>query len=114
METVSLQRRSIAALSYVLGFVTGVVILLVEPHDKYIRFHAMQSTISTGSLFVLNILFGLLFSRFGIFSFLSTISGLVIWILIIGICVLCFYRAKQGRVYKLPYFGNWAEKRISG
>ena len=80
MESVSLQRRSVAALSYLLGFVTGIVVLMVEPHDKFIRFHAMQSTLSTGTLFFLNIIFGLVFSRFGIFSFLSTLSGLVIWI----------------------------------
>lgn len=112
MESVSIQRRSVAAISYILGFVTGVVVLMVEPEDKFIRFHAMQSTIATGSLFILNILLGLLFSRFGIFSFLSTISGLLIWILIFGIIVLCFYRAKQGRVYKLPYFGKIAERRV--
>ncbi len=112
MESVSLQRRSVAALSYLLGFVTGIVVLMVEPHDKFIRFHAMQSTLSTGTLFFLNIIFGLVFSRFGIFSFLSTLSGLVIWIVIFIFCVLGFYRAKQGRVYKLPYFGRWAEKRV--
>ena len=112
MENVSVQRRSVAALSYVMGFVTGIVVLMVEPNDKFIRFHAMQSTLTTGTLFILNFALGLLFSRFGIFSFLSTISGLVIWVIIFGIIVLCFYRAKQGRVYKLPYFGNWAEKKV--
>lgn len=112
METVSVQRRSVAAISYVFGFVTGIVVLMVEPEDKFIRFHAMQSTISTGSLFLLNIILGLVFSRFGFFSFISTFSGLIIWVLIIGIIVICFYRAKQGRVYKLPYFGKIAERRV--
>lgn len=112
MESVSVQRRSVAALSYVAGFITGIVVLMVEPRDRFIRFHAMQSTIATGSLFVANVLLGLLFSRFGVFSFLSTISGLIIWILIVGMCVICFYRAKQGRVYKLPYFGEIAERRV--
>jgi len=112
MESVSVQRRSVAALSYIAGFVTGIVILMVEPHDKFIRFHAMQSSIATGSLFILNIVLGLFLSRFGILSFLSTVSGIIIWAMIIGLCVLCFYRAKQGRVYKLPYFGNLAERRV--
>lgn len=108
----SSQRNTIAALSYVLGFVTGVVILMVEPNDKFIRFHAMQSAVASGSLFVLNIILGLLFSRLGIFSLLSTISGLVIWALIVVLCIVGFLRAKQGRVYKLPYFGNWTERKI--
>jgi len=108
----SSQRNVVAALSYVFGFLTGVVVLMVEPHDKFIKFHAMQSAVSTGSLFVLNILLGLVFSKFGVFSFISTISGILIWIVIFGMCVIGFYKAKQGRVYKFPYFGNWVEKRL--
>lgn len=108
----SSQRNAVAALSYVLGFLTGAVVLMVESNDKFIKFHAMQSVISTGSLFVLNIMLGLIFSGFGVFSFISTISGVLIWATIIGMCVFGFYKAKQGRVYKLPYFGNWAEKRV--
>lgn len=108
----SSQRNAVAALSYILGFLTGFVVLMVEPHDKFIRFHAMQSVIATGSLFVLNILLGLAFSNFGVFSFISNISGILIWAVIFAICVVGFYRAKQGRVYKLPYFGNWVEKRV--
>ena len=112
MEGVSQQRRMVAALSYFLGFVTGIVVLMVEPQDKFIRFHAMQSTLSTGTLFILNIILGLVFSRFGIFSVISTFSGLVIWVAVFAFCVLGFFRAKQGRAYKLPYFGKWAEKKV--
>src|SRR6185312_9912505 len=34
-----------AALSYVLGFITGIIFLVLEPykHDRFVRFHAMQS-----------------------------------------------------------------------
>lgn len=108
----SSQRNVVAGLSYVLGFVTGVVILMVEPSDKFIRFHALQSTAATGSLFILNIILGLLFSRLGVFSFLSTLSGLFIWGLIIASCIVGFLRAREGRVYKLPYFGNWVERKV--
>lgn len=112
MESVSLQRRSIASLSYIFGFITGIVVLVVEPKDKFIRFHALQSLSVTSVLFGLNIILGLVFSRFGIFSFLSTISGIIIWIMIISVCVIGFYRAKQGRVYKFPFFGDWAEGKV--
>lgn len=113
MDGVSKQRRSVASLAYIAGFVTGVVILMVEPADKYIRFHAMQSTIATGSLFILNIVLGLLLTKLGIFSFLSTLSGILIWLAIIVICAVGFYQSRQGRVYKFPYFGQIAEKKVS-
>jgi hypothetical protein len=39
------QSRPIAALTYLLGFVTGVIFLYLEPYDKdeFVRFHARQS-----------------------------------------------------------------------
>ena len=106
-------RNLVAAISYILGFVTGIVILMVEKDDKFIRFHAMQSTIATGSLFVLNVILGIVFGKFGIFSFLSVISGLIIYLLIFYVCIISFINAYKGKVYKLPIFGNMAEKRVN-
>ncbi len=102
-------RSLVGAVSYVLGFVTGIVILMVEKDDKFIRFHAMQSTVVTGSLFVLNIILGIVLSPLGIFAFVSTLSGFVIWAAIIASCVAGFLQARRGRVYKLPFFGQIAE-----
>ncbi len=105
-------RNQVAAISYVLGFVTGIVILMVEKDDCFIRFHAMQSTVTTGSLFALNIILGVVLAQLGIFSFISTLSGIVIWLAIFYICVKSFIRAHKGEVYKLPVFGNFVEKRV--
>ena len=107
--SVDSSRSLVGAVSYILGFVTGVVILMVEKDDKFIRFHAMQSTIATGSLFVLNIILGVVLSPLGIFAFVSTLSGFVIWALIIASCFAGFVQAKRGRVYKLPIFGHFSE-----
>lgn len=105
-------RNQVAATSYILGFVTGIVILMVEKEDKFIRFHAMQSMVATGSLFVLNIILGVVLAQLGIFSFISTLTGIVIWLVIIFICIKSFIEAYHGKVYKLPVFGNYAEKKV--
>lgn len=105
-------RNLVAATSYVLGFITGIVILMVEKDDKFIKFHAMQSTVATGSLFVLNIILGIVLTPLGLFSFISTLTGIIIWVAIIFICIRSFIKAYQGEVYKLPVFGNFAEKRV--
>ncbi len=112
MTSVDKSRNLVAAISYALGFVTGIVILLVEKDDKFIRFHAMQSTVFTGSLFALNLVLGLLLSRLGIFSFLSTISGLIIWLIIVYVCFISFIKAYKGKVHKLPFAGDYSEGRI--
>lgn len=104
-------RNLVGALCYLLGFITGGVILFTEEHDKFIRFHAMQSMISTGSLFLLNIIFGITLGRLGFLSVVADILGVVIWILIPIICVFGFAMAWQGKVFKLPVFGEIAERR---
>jgi uncharacterized membrane protein len=44
-STTSLDPNIAAALSYGLGWVTGVAFLLMEHENRFVRFHAMQSTI---------------------------------------------------------------------
>ena len=48
-----------AAASYLLGFVTGIIFLLIEKQSKFDRFHAMQSTLLFGGLFIVNIFYTL-------------------------------------------------------
>ncbi len=106
-------RRQVASISYVLGFVTGFVILMVEQDDKFIRFHAMQSLISTLSLIILNFLLGIFFAPLGIFSVISNFLGFLLWILIVGFCLLGFLGARHGKIYKFPVFGQIAERVVS-
>lgn len=90
-----------AALSYVLGFITGIVFLLTSK-DKYVRFHAWQSTITSIGVVVLNFVLGL------------TISGLLL-VPLIGLGSLILFivlivKAYQGEKFKLPIIGDYAEK----
>ncbi len=105
-------RNTVAALSYVLGFVTGIVILLVEKDDKFIRFHAMQSTLATGSLFLLNIAIGLVLRPLGILDFLAGILNIIFWLLIFLVIVASIVKTYQGRLFKWPMVGEFSEKQI--
>jgi uncharacterized membrane protein len=52
-----MQANLAALLSYLLGFITGIIFYVIEKDNKFVRFHAMQSTITFGALFVLNTIF---------------------------------------------------------
>src|SRR5690625_1478809 len=43
-------------LCYLLGFVTGIVFLLMENENRFIRYHAIQSIIVSVALIILNII----------------------------------------------------------
>ncbi len=88
-------------LCYLLGFVTGIVFLLVEKKSRFVKFHAMQSTITFLSLFVISLILG----------FIPIIGLLVypIWILSLILWLLLMIKALRGERYLLPIVGKMAE-----
>lgn len=102
-------RNIVAALSYLLFFVTGIVILLVEKDDRYIRFHAMQSAMMFGGLFIANFVISLLLSPI---ELLSNLINTLVWIVMIILWLTSMIKAYQGRVFKWPIVGDLAEKQV--
>lgn len=102
-------RNLVAALSYFLGFITGIVILLVEKDDKFIRFHALQSTITFGGLFVVNILIGIIFEPLGIFEILGRFIDTILFIISIIVWLVSMVKAYNLQIFKWPITGKLAE-----
>lgn len=95
-----------ATLSYVLGFITGIVFFVIEKENKFVRFHAMQSIITFGGLFVLGLVLGFM-------PFIGFMLGYVIWVVDIILWIILMIKAYQGENFKLPIVGNIAEKQIA-
>ena len=93
-------------LSYVFGWITGLIFFLLEEKDEYVRFHAMQSIIVFGAITVLSIIFGILFAV----PFLGAILGSFLWIASIVLWIILIVKAYQGERFKLPIAGDLAEK----
>ena len=94
------------ALTYLLGWITGVIFLFIEKESKFVRFHAMQSTLVTGVITVLSFVFGAIPLVGILLNYLLGLVALIVW-------VFCMYKAFMGEKYKLPYFGEMAEKYLS-
>ncbi len=89
------------ALCYVLGFLSGIFFLLTEKENKFVRFHAMQSTmVFLGiTLFMMIPFLGWMLS-----VFLAPLS-LLLWLFLM-------YKAYQGEKFKLPVIGDLVEKQL--
>jgi uncharacterized membrane protein len=104
--------RVIAALSYLLGVVTGVIFLYVEPYnqDEFVRFHARQSIIFSIAWFAVQIIVGVFIAVMphpisGLLHFLLSIFNIataVFW-------VILMYKAYTGERYRIPELADWAE-----
>lgn len=95
---------------YAFGWITGLIFLLLEKENKFVRFHALQSLIVFGSITLLPLVcLPLLFAVPGAlmvvtpFLPLFAIGQFVIW-------VICMIKAYQGEHFKLPVVGNIAER----
>ena len=101
------------ALSYLCGWVTGLIFYLMEKESNFVRFHAMQSIVTFGGLTVLSIAFSILgmlpIPGTGMISFLAQlaigIGGFVLW-------VVLMLKAYQNERFHLPVAGEIAEKNV--
>jgi uncharacterized membrane protein len=99
-----------AALSYLCGWVTGLVFFLLEKENNFVRFHAMQSIIVSAA-------FTVLFIACAILSNIPVI-GWLFWIVgypIVGLAsfvswILLMVKAYQGERFHFPVVGDMAEK----
>jgi uncharacterized membrane protein len=85
-------------LCYLLGFITGIVFLVVEKESSFVKFHAKQSTITFLGLFVISLILGWI----PVIGILILIFSLILWLFLM-------IQALQGKRYSLPIVGKMAE-----
>jgi uncharacterized membrane protein len=111
-----LSENAAGALSYALGWITGLIFFLIDKRP-YVRFHAAQSLVLFGALFVVRIALGMAFGvgmwgggmglgGFGAALMLISLFGLACFVLWIFMMV----KAGTGSRFKLPIVGDWAEQ----
>ena len=92
-------------LCYVLGWVTGIVFILIEQENKFVRFHAIQSIIVFGALSIASGVLTWIPFIGAVFAWLIGVLSFILWIVLM-------IKAYQGTRYKLPWSGNLAEKWV--
>jgi uncharacterized membrane protein len=113
--TTGMQANVAALVSYVLGWITGLIFFLIEKDNKFVRFHALQSIIVFGALSILGFVLSIFFQIFimvhlyFMFQFLALISKLL-WLVALILWVVLMIQAYQGVRFKLPIAGDIAEK----
>jgi len=103
--TLGLNENIEAVLCYVLGWFTGIIFLMLEKDNSFVRFHAMQSLTTFLSLFIISMIVGLIPILGWILAILITPASVILWLFLL-------YKAYQGEKYKLPIIGTWVEQQI--
>jgi uncharacterized membrane protein len=92
-------------LCYVLGWVSALIFLLIEPRNKFVRFHALQALILSAGINVVAIVVSVMPIIRGT---IPPLLGLLWFVcLIVGVV-----NAVQGRWFKFPVVGDYAARTV--
>jgi len=109
-----------STLCYVLGFVTGIIFLVIAPYNqnRTVRFHAFQSIfLSVGLIairIVLGMVLGILLFHGGMFGTLWVLYSLLWSLFGLACIVLWIYiliQTYQGKTVVLPIIGGIARQQ---
>ncbi len=106
-------------LCYVAHWVTGIVFVLIEKKSKSVKFHAWQSIMTFGVLWVAWLILSVLLGTIGLMTFspgliiFAGVMHVILMVLIWGLMIALMILAYIGKMWKVPWAGNWAEKRAS-
>jgi uncharacterized membrane protein len=121
-SSTGLDENVAALLSYVFGWISGLIFFLIEKDSRLVRFHAMQSLLLSASISILMMILwfiatvlAIVFSQISglLGSLVYLLSMLVIAVLSIGgliAWVMCLIKAYNKEYYHLPVIGKYAEQ----
>ena len=94
-------------LCYAGGWVTGIIFLVIESDNRFVRFHAIQSLVAFGIINVGLVILASIPAIGKVLAPIGLLGAFALW-------VAMMYRANQGHTYKLPFAGNIAKRYAGG
>jgi uncharacterized membrane protein len=93
-------------LCYVLTWVTGIIFVVLEKKSTFVKFHAWQSIMTFGVLTVAELILAWI-------PFVGWILSILIGILMFVLWIILMIQAGTGKMWKVPWAGDWAEKQAN-
>ncbi|HET9696581.1 MAG TPA: hypothetical protein VFP40_06920 [Terriglobales bacterium] len=105
----------VGALTYLAGFVTGFIFLVLEPYksNSFVRFHAFQSIFFNVAWVVFWIVWMVLSAALtpltaGAFGFIALPLTVIVTLAGFGMWGFLMYEAYQQKLFRLPIVGRFA------
>jgi uncharacterized membrane protein len=107
-----------AGLTYLLGLITGIIFLVIEPYNKdpFVRFNAFQSIFLSIAYIVFSMVWGVIFGMLflGSLGFLFSLIALALRLVELALFLLwlfLMYKAYKNERFSLPIIGPLAAKQ---
>jgi uncharacterized membrane protein len=94
-----------STLCYALGWITGIIFLVLEKENKLVKFHAIQSLITFLGITIVEIVIGVIPYIRNVINPLLGIASLILWIVLL-------IKTYRGEKFIVPFAGEMAEKQV--
>lgn len=115
IEQKTMDTNLVGAFTYLAGFITGIVFLLLDPYksNSFVRFHAFQSIFFNVAWIAFWIVWMILSAVLtpltaGVFGLIALPLMLIFTIAGFGLWVFLMYQAYQQKLFRLPIVGKLA------
>ena len=112
---------NVAAAIACIPLIGGIIFYILEKHDGFVRFYAMQSIIFGGAWILFSIVSNILFAIFGsipaiggILVFFWAIIAALVHLAFLVIMIITIVKAFTGVRWDIPYVGPIARKQVEG
>jgi uncharacterized membrane protein len=112
---------NVAAAIACIPLIGGIIFYILEKHDSFVRFYAMQSIIFGCAWFLFNIVnfvvhavFGAIPGIGGILIFFWAIIAALVHLAFLVIMIITMVKAFTGLRWDIPYIGPVARRQVEG
>ncbi|HEY3901838.1 MAG TPA: DUF4870 domain-containing protein [Chthoniobacter sp.] len=121
VETTGLPSNLAACLACIFSLVGGIVFLVLEKKDKFVRFHAMQAVVLGGVAVVFYValeFISWIVSHIaflgGLLVLLLNLVGMLVGLAYVALIVVTAVKAFAGKEWEIPYLGKIARDQLAG
>ena len=104
-SSLNMSENVAALIAYLFGWLSGLIIFIVEKESRFVRFYALQSLVFFGGM---SLILGVL-GRIPVVGWAFAIAG---GILTFGFWIIGMIKAYRGELYRFPVVGDFAARQI--
>ena len=112
---------NVAAALACIPLIGGIIFYVLEKHDQFVRFYAMQSIIFGGAWIVFTIIWNVLFGVLAHIPAIGWMFALVLWLIwavwsigAVIVWIIAMIKAFSGVRWDIPYIGPMARNQVDG
>lgn len=112
---------NVAAALACIPLIGGIIFYVIEKHDQFVRFYAMQSIIFGGAWVIFTVIWNVLYTVLAHIPVLGWMFALLLWLAwavwslgAVVIWIITMIKAFSGVRWDIPYVGPIARNQVDG